>query len=506
MADDEIDKLSFRDAQKRCKDLGLKSGGKLIDLQQRIRDHLSGEHSAEPVVQEPSTPTFAGASGSPLRATPSAEQRTRAIARQAMTMATSTPLPQEYAPKQVAPTGDVPGQAKSKNWGLPVVFMFLSAVIAAVTMYTYRIDWKPILHHAKSSDIQAGVREYTKQASTLYKGDVEIATTTFYSTKEALVAAPDTIKAYYDGYVANMTGGASKEPPSRNCQTPPTEGLKFLRGGPTMVISSETEETLGGFFRFLTDCSNTWQRKISVSYAADFEHGEDPVEVAERVMDKFGCNDAEYAKGHCLLVDIAALSKRGGSQGAALQAVLAKQLRLQPSTLILMVNLESLDDSGAAVMLNLTGEFGMLNEPDCDIETRFSAQLLMAERTPGDARWPFEKLEQAWAAKLDNGQETALALRRRIADLPVRIKSKDAKYGSAKAAAALAAANKKLKADAEEAEAAEQQKAAAEKAAADAATKEKAAAAAAAAKAAAEAAAKKKAAADAEKADEHTEL
>lgn len=27
MADDEISNLSFRDAQKRCKDLGLKAGG-----------------------------------------------------------------------------------------------------------------------------------------------------------------------------------------------------------------------------------------------------------------------------------------------------------------------------------------------------------------------------------------------------------------------------------------------------------------------------------------------
>lgn len=51
------------------------------------------------------------------------------------------------------------------------------------------------------------------------------------------------------------------------------------------MLSSETEETLHGFFRFHADCSNTWQRKISVAYAADFETGEDPVQVAERLME-----------------------------------------------------------------------------------------------------------------------------------------------------------------------------------------------------------------------------
>lgn len=55
--------------------------------------------------------------------------------------------------------------------------------------------------------------------------------------------------------------------------------------GHLQVLSSETEETLGGFFRFHADCSNTWQRKTSVAYAADFETGEDPEEVSERVMD-----------------------------------------------------------------------------------------------------------------------------------------------------------------------------------------------------------------------------
>ena len=144
------------------------------------------------------------------------------------------------------------------------------------------------------------------------------------------------------------------------------------------------------------------------------------------------------------------------------------------------------------------GEFGMLNEPDCDIETRFSAQLLLVERS-GDNMWPYDKLEKAWRTKLDNGQETAAALRRRIADLPVRIKAKNAEYGSAKAAAALAAASAKLKADKEKQEAAEKEKAAAaakkaaeEKAAADAAAEEQLSAAEAAAKAAVERATAKK--------------
>lgn len=143
----------------------------------------------------------------------------------------------------------------------------------------------------------------------------------------------------------------------------------------------------------------------------------------------------------------------------------------------------------------------MLNEPDCDIETRFSAQLLMVERTPGDDTAPFDKLEQAWAAKLDSGQETALALRRRIADLPVRIKSKDAKYGSAKAAEALAAASAKLKAERQAAEEAEKKKALADTAA-KAAEEQQAAALA----AAEELAAKKAKAQEAAAADAKTEL
>lgn len=39
---------------------------------------------------------------------------------------------------QDAAAGTVPGQAKSKSWALPFVFIVVSAVIAAVTMYTYR--------------------------------------------------------------------------------------------------------------------------------------------------------------------------------------------------------------------------------------------------------------------------------------------------------------------------------------------------------------------------------
>lgn len=45
-----------------------------------------------------------------------------------------------------------------------------------------RIQWQPVLDHAKA-DIQSGVREYTKQASVLYKGDIEAATATYHSTK-----------------------------------------------------------------------------------------------------------------------------------------------------------------------------------------------------------------------------------------------------------------------------------------------------------------------------------
>lgn len=122
----------------------------------------------------------------------------------------------------------------------------------------------------------------------------------------------------------------------------------------------------------------------------------------------------------------------------------------------------------------------MLNEPDCDLETRFSVQLLMVERTPGDQSTPLAKLERAWAAKLDKGQETALALVRRVADRPVRIKAKNAEFGSPKAAQALAAASARMKAEkeAEEAKVADE-KAAAEKAAAVKAAKEEQAAAAA---------------------------
>lgn len=103
----------------------------------------------------------------------------------------------------------------------------------------------------------------------------------------------------------------------------------------------------------------------------------------------------------------------------------------------------------------------MLNEPDCDLETRFSVQLLMVERTPGDNSTPLAKLERTWAAKLDKGQETALALVRRVADLPVRIKAKGAVYGSPQAAQALAAATARMKAEKE----AEEAKEAAEQAA-----------------------------------------
>lgn len=71
-------------------------------------------------------------------------------------------------------------------------------------------------------------------------------------------------------------------------------GLAMMLRGPEagmrlQVLSSETEETLNGFFRFHADCSNTWQRKIAVSYAADFETGEDPTEVSERVMEVCLC-------------------------------------------------------------------------------------------------------------------------------------------------------------------------------------------------------------------------
>lgn len=135
----------------------------------------------------------------------------------------------------------------------------------------------------------------------------------------------------------------------------------------------------------------------------------------------------------------------------------------------------------------------MLNEPDCDIETRFTAQLLLVERTPGDDSRPLEKLERAWAEKLDKGQETALALVRRVSDRPVRIKPKNAEFGSVKAAQALAAASAKMKADKEAAAAKE---AAAKKAAEEAAL----------AKAAAEAQASKEAEAAASGADAHTEL
>ena len=129
----------------------------------------------------------------------------------------------------------------------------------------------------------------------------------------------------------------------------------------------------------------------------------------------------------------------------------------------------------------------MLNEPDCDIETRFTAQLLLVERTPGDDSRPLDKLERAWAKTLDKGQETALALVRRVSDRPVRIKAKNAEFGSVKAAQALAAAGAKMKAEKEAAV-----KEAAEEAAL--------------AKAAAEAQASKEAEAAAAGADAHTEL
>lgn len=56
-----------------------------------------------------------------------------------------------------------------------------------------------------------------------------------------------------------------------------------------------------------------------------------------------------------MIVDMAAINKQSGSQGAALQRVLATQLRVEPSSMFLMVNMHELDDSGAAVMLNLMG-------------------------------------------------------------------------------------------------------------------------------------------------------
>lgn len=61
------------------------------------------------------------------------------------------------------------------------------------------------------------------------------------SVQEALIKSPDTIKAYYDGYMNNASSSkaaaASKDPASRSCQIPPTEGLKFIRGGPSQVQS-----------------------------------------------------------------------------------------------------------------------------------------------------------------------------------------------------------------------------------------------------------------------------
>lgn len=56
-----------------------------------------------------------------------------------------------------------------------------------------------------------------------------------------------------------------------------------------------------------------------------------------------------------MIVDIAALNKKGGSQGAELQKMLSKQLRVQPSSMFFILNTQDLDDSGAAVMLSLMG-------------------------------------------------------------------------------------------------------------------------------------------------------
>ena len=56
-----------------------------------------------------------------------------------------------------------------------------------------------------------------------------------------------------------------------------------------------------------------------------------------------------------MIVDIAAINKKGGSQGAELQKMLSKQLRVQPSSMFFFLNTQDLDDSGAAVMLSLMG-------------------------------------------------------------------------------------------------------------------------------------------------------
>lgn len=63
--------------------------------------------------------------------------------------------------------------------------------------------------------------------------------------QEALIAGSGTIKAYYDGYMGNATccekhAKKAKEPASRSCQVPPTEGLSFIRGGPSQVRFGQT--------------------------------------------------------------------------------------------------------------------------------------------------------------------------------------------------------------------------------------------------------------------------
>lgn len=86
----------------------------------------------------------------------------------------------------------------------------------------------------------------------------------------------------------------------------------------------------------------------------------DPIAFAHQLhksccLQNFGCNSADHMEGKCMVVDMAEINKQAGSQGAALQRVLAKQLRVEPSSMFLMVNMHELDDSGAAVMLSLMG-------------------------------------------------------------------------------------------------------------------------------------------------------
>ena len=76
------------------------------------------------------------------------------------------------------------------------------------------------------------------------------------------------------------------------------------------------------------------------------------VQNCERGVQILGCEGT--LAGQCMAIDFEVLAEEE-DQGAALQALVAPQLKQSPSSMFFISNLEYLDSSGASVLIALIG-------------------------------------------------------------------------------------------------------------------------------------------------------